>query len=141
MTAALAHLRQASTGLQLRTHRADLAGWRPGEAADTVLLVDVLYQLATGPQTALLDRAAAGARQTVIIRASDPASGWRSTLSAGLERIGRAWWPTFGARYNALPPAQLAKALAGCGFEVTTVPCAKGTPLAGVLLVGRRPLP
>ena len=101
---ALRQLGLAAAGLGLRTLGADLAGWTAAEHADTVLLIDVLYQLPTGPQLALLNQAAASARQTVIIRASDPARGWRSRLSTVLERLGRGWWPTFGARYNALPP-------------------------------------
>ncbi len=136
---ALRQLGLAAAGLGLRTLGADLAGWTAAEHADTVLLIDVLYQLPTGPQLALLNQAAASARHTVIIRASDPARGWRSRLSTVLERLGRGWWPTFGARYNALPPACLADTLTGCGFHVATVPCSEGTPLAGVLLVGRRP--
>ena len=136
--AALAQLAHAAAGLPLRTQRADLAAWQPSEDAHTVLLTDVLYQFPTGQQLALLLQAAACARHAVIIRASDPARGWRSVLSTVLERLGRGWWPTFGARHNALPPARLAEALTGCGFQVATQACADATPLAGVLLVARR---
>ena len=135
---ALAQLGRAAAGLPLRTRGTDLATATPGDAADTVLLIDVLYQLDTEPQLALLRRAAGLARRTVVIRASDPARGWRSALSRVLERAGRGWWPTFGARHNALPPSLLASTLAQCGYHVRVTPCAKGTPLAGVLIVGRR---
>ncbi len=134
----LAQLGRAAAGLPLRVQLADLAAWQPHERADTVLLVDVLYQLSTGPQLALLQQAAASARRTVVIRATDPARAWRSALSTMLERLGRGWWPTFGARSNPLPPARLAAVLTGCGFSVVSRPCAEGTPLAGMLLVGRR---
>ncbi len=135
---ALGHLAHAAAGLPVRTGCVDLAAWEPEEDADTVLLIDVLYQLATEPQLALLRRAAGAARRTVVIRASDPARGWRNGLSKVLERLGRGWWPTFGKRHNALPPAVLAETLAACGFAVKTVPCRQGTPLAGVLLIGER---
>ena len=135
---ALAQLAHAAAGLPVRTQEADLAAWQPVEDADTVFLIDVLYQLATEQQLALLRRAASVARRTVVIRASDPARGWRNGLSRVLERLGRGWWPTFGKRHNALPPAVLAETLAACGFAVETVPCRRGTPLAGVLLVGIR---
>ena len=133
---ALAQLQHAAAGLALQTEQVDLSTTGPTQPADTVLLIDVLYQLQTGPQLALLRRAAQVARHRVIIRANDPARGWRSRLSTTLERLGRAWWPTFGARSNPLPPAQLAETLAGLGFTVRTRPCAEGTLLAGVLIVG-----
>ena len=135
---ALAQLERAAAGLSVDTRRADFATGGPDERADTVLLIDVLYQLDTDPQLALLRWAAGAARRTVVIRASDPARGWRSALSKVLERLGRGWWPTFGARHNALPPSLLASTLTGCGYRVHATPCADGTPLAGVLIVGRR---
>lgn len=134
---ALAQLEHAAAGLAVRTRHADLASWG-GEIADTVLLIDVLYQFATEQQLAVLRHAAGVAGQTVIIRASDPARGWRSMVSALLERLGRDWWPTFGARSNPLPIGRLTQTLAECGFQVSTRPCAEGTPLAGMLLVGTR---
>ena len=136
--AVLRQLDLAATGLALRTQCVDLAEWHDGEPADTVLLIDVLYQFESDAQIALLRRAARVAHRAIIVRASDPARGWRSFLSACLERLGRHWWPTFGIRSNPLPPALLAETLAGCGFRVRSMPCAQGTPLAGVLLVGER---
>ena len=135
---ALAQLQGAATGLPLRTDRMDLAVTAPTEPADTVLLIDVLYQLPMAPQLTLLRAAAAIARCRVIIRATDPALGWRSRLSAILERLGRGWWPTFGQRASPLPIPDLARVLQGCGYEVRITPCADGTPLAGVLLIGQR---
>lgn len=134
---ALAQLRLAAAGLPLEAEAADLARPVAVGMADTVLLIDVLYQLASAPQMDLLRRAAGLARRTVVIRATDPAAGWRSALSATLERVGRRVWPTFGERANPLPVAHLVDALAGCGFAVSVTPCAQGTPLAGVLIVGR----
>ena len=135
---ALTQLRLAAAGLALTARCVDLATAGPDAPADTVLLIDVLYQLATEPQVALLRRAALSARRTVIVRAIDPAQGWRSKLSKVLERLGRGWWPTFGARVNPLPTAQLMAVLRECGFAVRSMPCNEGTPLAGVLLVAER---
>lgn len=135
---ALSQLRHAAAGLALRAEQADLTAGAALPDADTVLLVDVLYQLETPDQLALVARAAQAARRAVIIRASDPAPGWRSALSAVLERLGRNRWPTFGSRSNPLPLPQLRAALAAGGYAVRSVPCAQGTPLAGVLLVGTR---
>ena len=138
---ALAQLRLAGAGLKLRTRTLDLGADGLDETADTVLLVDVLYQLPSADQITLVRRAAAAARRMVIIRSSDPHAGWRSALSAGLERAARRFWPTFGDRVNPLPTGQLAQALEACGFAVDVMPCAQGTPLAGMLLVGRRVTP
>ena len=135
---ALAQLDRAAADLPLRTRRSDLAAGALEETADTVLLIDVLYQLATEPQLDLVRRAAEAARRTVIIRTTNPARAWRTALSKTLERLGRNWWPTFGARYNALAPELLTKVLAGCGFHASWAPCAAGTPLSGVLIVARR---
>ncbi len=135
---ALAQLDRAAEGLPLRTRRADLAVAAFEETADTVLLVDVLYQLPTGPQLDLLRRAADATRRTVVIRATDPARGWRTALSRMLERFGRHWWPTFGTQFNALEPGRLAEVLAQCGFRARWAPCDRGTPLAGILLIADR---
>ncbi len=137
---ALAALRYAGSGLALRTQPADLAESGPDEAADTVLLIDVLYQFPTTAQLGLLQRAAAQARHRVVIRATDPARGWRSGLSSLLERLGRGIWPTFGERWNPLPPARLAQVLVGCGFAVRMEPCDRRAPLGGVLVIGTRPV-
>ena len=137
---ALAACARAASGLALRTERADLetCRWQP---ADTVLLIDVLYQLDPAVQQAVLARAAASARHCVLIRATDPAAGWRSTVSTVLERVGRGWWPTFGPRSHPIPPALLMAWLGAHGFDVGASPCADGTPLAGVLIVGVRRSP
>ena len=140
-TAALAQLRRAATGLPLRAIAGDLAGPHELAGADTVLLIDVLYQLTTELQLTLLRSAAALARHRLIVRTADPAAGWRSTVSAVLERLGRGLWPTFGERVNPLPLSKLRAALEGHGFTVTQTPCAQGTPLANVLLVASRLTP
>jgi 2-polyprenyl-3-methyl-5-hydroxy-6-metoxy-1,4-benzoquinol methylase len=135
---ALRQLCHAADGLPLRTQVTDLSQGSPVDQADTILLVDVLYQLPTATQFNLLRQAASLARRMIIIRTMDPAPGWRTTLNAKVERLGRGRWPTFGERANPLPPADLAAALASFGFTVQIRPCAQGTPHAGKLLVGQR---
>ena len=135
--AALDQLRWAAEGLDLRAMLADLTQQAAIPEADTILLIDVLYQLPTATQLDVLRSAAGCARRTLVIRTTDPAAGWRSAVSRTLERLGRGIWPTFGERINPLPLAQLAAVLEERGFAVEQARCAKGTPLAGVLLVAR----
>ena len=136
--AALAQLRLAASGLALRAEHGDLAVRHALAGADTMLLIDVLYQLPTEVQLTVLRHAAAAARRRLIIRTADPAAGWRSAVSTGLERLGRRVWPTFGERVNPLPLVRLRMVLEGYGFSVAQTPCAQGTPLANVLLVASR---
>ena len=136
-----AHLRQAqraASGLAFRAVVQDLGCDAALPAADTVVLIDVLYQLDDAAQAALLDSAARAARRCVLVRTADPARGLRSAITRVLEVLFRRVWPHAGARVNALPPAQLAARLEAAGFAVTAAPCWRGTPFANVLLVARR---
>ena len=137
---ALTQLRMAANGLALQTVLGDLASHQP-DAAETVLLIDVLYQLPSDVQLDLLRRVAEAAGRRVIIRTGNPAGGWRSGLSHALERIGRGIWPTYGERFNPLPIARLVSAVEGLGFMVRQEPCSQGTPFASVLLVADRITP
>ena len=136
-----AHLRQgekAAEGLAFRAARQDLMRDASVPAADTVVLVDVLYQLDTAAQARLLRAAAAGARGRVLVRTADPARGLRSAVTHGLEVLGRRTWPHAGARVNARPVDEIAAVLAASGLAVELAPCWRGTPFANVLLVARR---
>ena len=136
-----AHLRQAeraAQGLAFRAGWQDLARSAALPAADTVIIVDVLYQLDTAAQVALLEAAARAARSRLLIRTADPARGWRSAVTRGLELVGRRVWPHSGARVNALPIATIAARLGELGFSVAAEPCWQGTPFANLLLVCRR---
>lgn len=135
---ALADARLAAAGLPFTTQHADLAAAPGVPACDTILLVDVLYQLGAGPALRLFRAAAGTARRRVIVRTLDPARGWRSRLARGLERAGRPWWPHAGRRVEPLPVPILLTALREAGFETVVVPCWQGTPFANVLIVGRR---
>ena len=133
---------RAGAGLGLsvvqRNLAADLSlpGALPG--ADTVLIVDVLYQLPTAAQLALV-RAAAAARRCVLIRTLDPGAGARAWLTILWERLSRRLSPHAGAMVNPRPPAEAAAILRAAGFAVTIATCRDGTPFANVLITARRP--
>lgn len=130
---------RAGAGLPLRVIRRDLAADPSVPAADTVLIVDVLYQLPTPAQLALLRAAAAAARHRVLIRALDPGAGARAALTLGWERLSRRLSPHAGAVVNPRPPAEAAAILRDAGFAVTLAPCHAGTPFANVLITASRP--
>ncbi|MGH7101582.1 MAG: methyltransferase domain-containing protein [Acetobacteraceae bacterium] len=129
---------QAAAELPFRTERHDLA--HPGALpeADTVVIVDLLYQLETAAQVRLLAGATRAARIRIVIRTADPDRGLRSRLTRTLELLSRRAWPHAGAHVNATPIAELAAVLSDAGFVPEIVPCWQGTPFANVLMVGHR---
>ncbi len=139
--AKLTEARAAAAGLSAEFAEADFLA--PGAAlpeADTVLLIDVLYQLPEAAQHVLLARAAAAARRSVLIRAFDPARGWRTAVGLATEQLGRLFRGELGrAAIVPLPVGTLADALRGAGFARTAVtPCWGTTPLPNVLLHAER---
>ena len=136
---ALGDARRAASGLAFEAREADLAGVPDIPACDTVLLVDVLYQLGTGAALHLLRTAGRAARKRVLVRTLDPARGWRSQVTRGLERAARNWWPHAGQHVEPLPVPVLLAALREAGFEAGVVPCWAGTPFANVLIAAERP--
>jgi SAM-dependent methyltransferase len=136
-----AHLRQAqkaAADLPFQAAQRDLSQPQDFPSADTVLLVDVCYQLDTDAQMRLLRAAARAAGSRILIRTADPARGLRSKVTRALELLGHRFWPHSGAQVNARPLAELAAALDQAGFTTTQTPCWQGTPFANVLLDGRR---
>jgi SAM-dependent methyltransferase len=136
--ALLGQARQALRGLRFAARAQDLAADPAVPPADTVLLLDVLYQLPTEAQGLLLDAAAGAARHQVIVRTADPAQGLRAWLTRTLERAARRLWPHAGAMVNAQPVGWIAGRLAAAGLSVSIAPCRAGTPFANVLLTARR---
>ena len=134
----LAQAERAAQGLAFSAAHVDVGQSAAIPETDTVILVDVLYQLATDHQTALLRACAAAARGKILVRTLDPGQGSRSRLTETLERIGKRIWPHSGAEVNAQPVEVLASVLVSAGFEVTQAPCWRGTPFANVLMVARR---
>ena len=135
---AVADACRAGAGLSFAVRQADLAADPAVPACDTVLLVDVLYQLGAGPALALLRAAAGAARERVIVRTLDPGRGWRSGFATALERMARGWWPHAGRQVEPLAVPVLLTALRDEGFAASAVPCWQGTPFANVLIVARR---
>lgn len=137
-----AHLdqaRRAADGLAFTGRVQDVARDAELPAADTVLIVDVLYQLAPAAQIALLRSAARAARQLVLIRTLDPERGLRSAITLAFERAVRRFSPHSGAHVSPLPVGCLGDILRQEGFAVSVAPCWRGTPMANVLLTARRP--
>jgi SAM-dependent methyltransferase len=135
------HLRQAQQAaaeLPFHAEPCDLSQNPCFPVADTVLLIDVCYQLDTSAQIRLLHAVTLAARSRILIRTADPARGLRSSITRALERLGRRFWPHSGARVNARPLEEIRAVLHAAGFATTETPCWQGTPFANVLIVGRR---
>ena len=136
--AKLEEARGAARGLPARFARADLTR-APIPVSDTVMLVDVLYQMPEAAQRALLERVAAAARRRVVIRAFDPDCGWRARVGRAMEVANRALRGAREASIRPLPLPVLSAPLLAAGFAVRVAPCWAGTPLPNVLLVAERP--
>ena len=137
--AKLAEARLAAAGLPAGFAEADLSASDPIlPPCDTLLMVDVLYQLPEEAQRPLLAAAARAARRRVLVRAFDPDRGWRSAAGQAMEVLGRA---VRGGRnaIRPLPLAAVAAPLEAAGFAVSVSPCWGSTPLPNVLLVAERP--
>jgi SAM-dependent methyltransferase len=136
--AKLEEARRAAAGLPARFAEADLAA--PGVAlpeCDTLLMVDVLYQMPEPTQRPLLAAAASAARRRVLVRAFDPDRGWRSAAGLAMEVLGRAVRGDRNA-IRPLPLAALAAPFEAAGFAVSVSPCWGNTPLPNVLLAAER---
>jgi len=133
----LREARHAAKGLPARFDLTDLTVASIPEG-NTILLVDVLYQLPLRAQFRLLESAAAAARQRLVIRTFDPHLGWRSRVGYAAEVVNRALRRDQGASIQPMPLPQLSARLAAQGFQVTVHPCWAGTPLPNVLVVAER---
>ena len=134
----LEQARRAAAGLPFAARPQDFAECQELPGADTILLIDVLYQLAPATQSALLRNVARAARQRVLIRTLDPGRGPRGALTLAFEQAARFVSPHSGRHVNPPPVARLSDTLRGEGFDVRVAPCWKGTPFANVLLTARR---
>lgn len=136
-----AHLDQAEAAmadLPFEARTRDLAADQSLPEADTVVIMDVLYQLTTEVQHRLLEQAGRAARGHLLIRTLDNARGARSTFSTWLERRARRYWPSSGAHVNPLSVATITERMTETGFTVETRHSFRGTPFSNVLLLGRR---
>lgn len=135
---ALAQARRAAAGLAFHAETRDLAQNGTLGAADTVMMIDVLYQLEPAAQNALLRGAAGAAPQRILIRTPAPSHALRSKAILAWERLFRPIWPTAGTSVN--PPAldRLVHFLGVLGFTSVVAPCSRGTPFPNVLVTARR---
>jgi len=134
----LAQARHAASDLPYFVVAQDLKLPFAAMQAMTVLLIDVLYQLADDAQHAVLVAACGAAHERIVIRTLDPDRGVRSRLTMGAERLMRRISPHAGALINPWKVARLQELLTERGFAVSVAPCWGRTPFANVLLIGRR---
>ncbi|MFC7688910.1 class I SAM-dependent methyltransferase [Paeniroseomonas aquatica] len=135
----IADATQAAVGLPASFAVADLTA-AAVPAADTVLIFDVLLQLPAEAQQRLLVRMAAAARRRIVIRAFDPARGWRSGIGIAMERLGCAVRRD-GSDFRPLPLKELGAPLVAAGFVLSVTPCWGWTPLPNVMLLAERDEP
>ena len=107
--------------------------------ADTIMIVDVLYQLEGDVQAAMLRQAAEAARKTIILRTCDPDIGLRSKITRAIEGALRPVWPHAGRHVNACAVSNMVAILENYGMECTISPCWSGTPFSNVLIVATKP--
>jgi SAM-dependent methyltransferase len=134
----LAQARDAASGLPYYVVAQDLTVPFAALQATTVLLIDVLYQLADDAQHAVLVAACGAARERIVIRTLDPDRGVRSRLTVGVERLMRPLSPHSGALVNPWKLARLLALLTKCGFAASVKPCWGRTPWANVLIIARQ---
>jgi SAM-dependent methyltransferase len=129
--------RRAAAGLALSAIVQDLAECQELPSAETILLIDVLYQLGPQVQMSLLQAAIRASRQRIIIRTLDPELGLRSVLSIWLEKLTRSLSPHSGKHVVVCPISSVVQTLTDAGFAASVHPCWQGTPFANVLIIGR----
>ena len=131
---------RAAEGLDASFVRGD-ARTTPFEAADTVLLIDLLHYFAVDEQDAILARAAAAVRPggRLLVREADAAAGWRSFVTLLEERTFTFLRVNRGERVRFRPARELAARLEAAGLSCEIRPARAGTPFSNVLIVGRRP--
>jgi SAM-dependent methyltransferase len=134
----LADARRALDGLAFRAVQRDLSRHTALPEADTVLIVDVLYQLAPEAQEGLLAAACASAGRRLLIRMADPGAGLRGRFTDTAERLGRCVWPHAGQTVAAQTVSWTLRRVEAAGFRATCAPSRAGTPFSNVLMVATR---
>ncbi len=129
---------RAMADLPFEARMHDLAVDATIPQSDTVLLLDVLYQLPTCAQAGLLDAVTRSARRLILIRTADPRPGFRAGLTQLLEVLGRKIWPNSGMMVNPQRVDWVTAKLAAAGWWTRISANRKGTPFANVLIAARR---
>jgi 2-polyprenyl-3-methyl-5-hydroxy-6-metoxy-1,4-benzoquinol methylase len=137
----VAFAERAAVGLRARFTHEDVRA-AAVEAADTVLLVDVLHYLGRAEQDALLERAARLVRPAgrLLVREVTTGLGLRTWVTVLAERIATAVGLNRGAHLVFRDVArEIVPILEANGMACTIEQCWRGTPFGNVLLVARRP--
>lgn len=132
----VADARRAGEGLPAEFQVGDLSRAAVPDC-DTALIFDVLLQMPEEAQLCLISRMAMAARRRIIIRAFDPACGWRARVGSAMEEAGRRLRRD-GSAFRPLPLADLAGPLEAQGFRTSVVPCWGWTPLPNVMMRAER---
>lgn len=107
----------------------------------TLFLIDALHYNSREVQDAMLLRAARallpGGR--LFVREVDSAAGWRAHVNAWQERLGCWMRLNRGTTLCFRPARELTAVMEQAGLETHVVPSHAGTPLANVLIEGRKP--
>ena len=112
----------------------------PENAADTVLLVDVLHYLPFAEQDRLLRAASASApRGQILIRELDARLGTRSAITRSGEWLAKLFGLHRGrAGRHYRPAAHFVALLTELGFSCEVRGASQGTPFGNVLIVAKR---
>jgi SAM-dependent methyltransferase len=111
----------------------------PFDAADAVILLDVLHYFDYGAQDDLLRRARAALRDggMLMLRVGDESTALRFRYAVAIDQIVMTLRRHRVARLHCRPLAAWMRTLEALGFGVTATPMSAGTPFANVLLVAR----
>jgi len=130
---------EAAEGLPVELVQGDArtAAW---DAADTVLLVDLLHYFTIDEQDAILARAAAAVRPggRILVREADTERGLRSAVTLLEERVFTALRWNRGERVRFRPAREIVERLSLQGLRCEVRPAWGRTPFANVLVIGRR---
>lgn len=133
----VAEANAAATGLAATFTRGDVRE-HAIPSCDTLLLLDVLHYLTDAQQEALVLRAAAAARRTIVVRELDPDRGWRSFTTRAQEAVTTTFGYNVGERVRVRPIADVVRPLEQAGFTVRVEPSWGSTPFANVAIIATR---
>ena len=113
----------------------------PFDAADTVLLIDLLHYFTIEEQDDIVRRAAKAVRPggRIVVREADTERGWRSKMTLLEERLFTALRFNRGERVRFRPTREIAEMLEADGIRCEIRPAWGKTPFSNVILIGERP--
>lgn len=107
------------------------------DAADAVIILDVLHYLPRADQDRILERARAalppGGR--LVLRVADASQGLRFHVTQLVDKLSLRLRGGRPGRYHCRPLGEWKRRLAELGFEMQTRPMSEGTPFANHLIV------